>query len=137
MVEFNPARSNTPGLSELFRALADPTRRAMLQDLARGPRSVGELAAPYAISLAAASKHIQTLEHAGLVAREIQGRIHTCRLQAAPLHLGAEWLLHYRRFWTGKLDELEAILEAEDARTPKPAPGAPAPRRPRSPRRKP
>jgi DNA-binding transcriptional ArsR family regulator len=132
MVESNASR-----LNDLFRALADPTRRAMLQDLARGPRSVGQLAAPYAISLAAASKHIQTLEHAGLVAREVQGRVHTCRLQAAPLHLGAEWLRHYQRFWTGKLDVLEAILEAEDARTPKPSASAPAPRRPRSPRRKP
>ena len=91
MVEYNDAR-----LNDLFRALADPTRRAMLQDLAQGPRTVGELAAPYAISLAGASKHIQVLEHAGLVDREVHGRVHTCRLDAAPLHEGAEWLPPFR-----------------------------------------
>lgn len=124
---------NAPVLNDLFRALADPTRRAMLQDLANGPRTVGELAAPYAISLAGASKHIQVLEHAGLVRREVQGRVHTCRLDAAPLHMGAEWLRHYEKFWTGKLDALEAILKAEDAAKPTATPV----RKPRPPRRKP
>jgi DNA-binding transcriptional ArsR family regulator len=103
------------GLTDLFRALADPTRRAMLQHLAQGALTVGELAAPYAISLAGASKHIQVLERAGLVRREVQGRVHTCRLDAAPLHHGAEWIRHYERFWTGRLDALEALLRAEDA----------------------
>ncbi|QIL19423.1 metalloregulator ArsR/SmtB family transcription factor [Thermomonas sp. HDW16] len=106
-------------LNDVFRALADPTRRAMLADLAAGTRTVSELAAPYAISLAGASKHIQVLERAGLVRREVQGRVHTCRLDAAPLHHGAEWLRHYQRFWTGKLDALEALLKAEDAAVPK------------------
>ena len=124
MVEYNDAR-----LNDLFRALADPTRRAMLQDLAHGPRTVGELAAPYAISLAGASKHIQVLEHAGLVDREVHGRVHTCRLDAAPLHEGAEWLRHYERFWTTRLDALEALLRTADvpatparARARKPSP---------------
>ena len=73
-------------LDSLFRALADPTRRAMLRDLAAGPRTVGELAAPFDISLAGASKHIQMLERAGLIRREVQGRVHTCSLDAQPLH---------------------------------------------------
>ncbi len=124
---------NSPALNDLFRALADPTRRAMLQDLAGGPRTVSELAAPYAISLAGASKHIQALEHAGLVQREITGRVHTCRLDAAPLHMGAEWLSHYQSFWTGKLDALEAILKAEDEAKP----ASKTTPKPRTPRRNP
>jgi DNA-binding transcriptional ArsR family regulator len=126
MVDKSPER-----LDAVFRALADPTRRAMLRDLARRPRTVGELAAPYAISLAGASKHIQVLERAGLIAREVQGRVHTCRLDARPLHAGAEWIRHYERFWNHRLDALAALLEAEDA-----APAA-RPRKPRPPRRKP
>ncbi|QNN71026.1 ArsR/SmtB family transcription factor [Thermomonas carbonis] len=110
MVEYSDAR-----LNDLFRALADPTRRAMLQDLAAGPRTVGELAAPHAISLAGASKHIQVLEQAGLLDRQVQGRVHTCRLEAAPLHEGVEWLRHYERFWTTRLDALDALLRAADA----------------------
>ncbi len=115
MVEYDDIR-----LNEVFRALADPTRRAMLQDLATaGPRTVSELAAPFDISLAGASKHIQSLEQAGLVRREVRGRVHTCRLDATPLHTGMEWLRHYERFWNGKLGALAAILEAEDAVKPK------------------
>ena len=126
MVEYDDAR-----LNGLFRALADPTRRAMLQDLADGPRTVGELAAPHAISLAGASKHIQVLERAGLIRREVRGRVHTCSLDARPLHMGAEWMRHYERFWNSKLDVLEALLKAEDAKSAaKPA------RKSRPPRRK-
>jgi len=121
-------------LDEVFRALADPTRRAMLGDLAAGPCTVGELAAPFDISLAGASKHIQVLERAGLIRREVQGRVHTCSLDASPLHAGAEWMRHYERFWTGKLDALEALLKA-DAAAAKHA-GKPA-RKSRTPRRKP
>jgi DNA-binding transcriptional ArsR family regulator len=124
-------------LDAVFRALADPTRRAMLRDLAKAPRTIGELAAPFEISLAGASKHIQILERAGLIQREVQGRVHTCRLDARPLHAGAEWIRHYERFWNHKLDALEALLKAEDAA--KPAPKATSRRTParRSPRRKP
>lgn len=103
-------------LDTLFRALADPTRRAMLQALAAQPRTVGELAAPHDITLAGASKHIQVLERAGLVRREVQGRVHTCRLEATPLHAGAEWIRHYERFWTSRLDALEALLRADDTK---------------------
>src|SRR3546814_8563147 len=111
----------------------------MRHALAAGERTVGELAAPFDISLAGVSKHSQTLERAGLIQREVQGRVHTCRLDARPLHAGAEWLRHYERFWTGKLDALEAILKAEDAaRKPKREPTRkPAARNTRPPRRKP
>lgn len=103
----------SPALDDVFQALSDPTRRAMLQALARKPHTVGELASPFAISLAGASKHIQVLERAGLIRREVQGRVHTCRLDARPLHAGAEWLRHYERFWTLRLDALEQLLEAD------------------------
>ena len=89
-------------------------------------------------SLAGASKHIQVLERAGLVRREVQGRVHTCHLDARPLHAGAEWIRHYERFWNQKLDALEALLKAEGAaRAAKGKPVATAPRKPRTPRRKP
>jgi DNA-binding transcriptional ArsR family regulator len=101
-------------LDTLFHALADGTRRGMLASLADGPRSVGDLAAPHAMSLAAASKHIRTLERAGLVRREIQGRTHLCRLEPAPLTGVDDWLAFYRRFWSGRLDALEAALLADD-----------------------
>jgi DNA-binding transcriptional ArsR family regulator len=122
-------------LDAVFQALADPTRRAMLRDLATHPRTVSELAAPFDISLAGASKHIQVLERAGLIQREIQGRVHTCRIDARPLHAGAEWIRHYERFWNQKLDALEALLRAEDAvkakarSTAKPQPKSRPPRR--------
>ncbi|GAB3509603.1 metalloregulator ArsR/SmtB family transcription factor [Pseudoxanthomonas daejeonensis] len=125
---------NSQRLDSVFRALADPTRRAMLHELAAGPRTVGELAAPFEISLAGASKHVQALERAGLIEREIQGRVHVCRLDARPLHAGAEWIRHYEQFWTGRLDALEALLRADDARK---AAATPAPRKRASRRKKP
>ena len=132
MVDQSPER-----LDAVFRALADPTRRAMLHELAAQPRTVGELAAPFEISLAGASKHIQVLERAGLVQREVRGRVHTCRLDAHPLHAGAEWLRHYERFWDRKLDRLEALLRAEDAAQHGTKPANKPARKPRDPRRKP
>ena len=106
-------------LDSVFAALSDRTRRDMLARLAEGERSVGDLAAPFAMSLAAASKHIKVLEAAGLVRREILGRTHRVRLEAQPLHAGMEWMRHYEKFWTRSLDALAALLEAEDrAATP-------------------
>ena len=112
---FNHMVEHHAELDAVFRALADPTRRAMLRDLARAPRTIGELAAPHAISLAGASKHIQMLERAGLLTREVHGRVHTCRLEAGPLHAGAEWIRHYEQFWNSKLDALDALLKADQA----------------------
>ena len=108
-------------LDDVFSALSDRTRRDMLRSLAAGERSVGELAAPFAMTLAAASKHIKVLEQAGLVKRTIQGRTHLCRLEAQPLHTGLEWLRHYEQFWSQRLDALDATLRNEDraAATPR------------------
>lgn len=107
--------STTERLDAVFGAIADPTRRAMLRQLARSEHSVGELAAPFDMSLAAASKHIRVLERAGLVRREVRGRVHLCRLDTRPLRSGLEWLRYYEQFWTDRLDVLEAMLRAEDA----------------------
>jgi DNA-binding transcriptional ArsR family regulator len=101
-------------LDAIFHALSDPTRRAMLQGLAKGPRKVGDLAAPFDMTLAAASKHIKVLEKAGLVRRSVQGRTHVCSLDALPMHAGVEWMRHYEKFWNQQLDVLEALLVAED-----------------------
>jgi DNA-binding transcriptional ArsR family regulator len=113
----------TPKLNSVFHALGDETRRAMLFDLSGGARTVGELAAPFSISLAAASKHIKALENAGLIRREVRGRTHLCRLEPGPLASAHEWLGFYERFWTGRLDVLERLLRAQDARrSPPPTP---------------
>jgi DNA-binding transcriptional ArsR family regulator len=101
-------------LDAVFHALSDATRRAMLHTLATGEKSVGELAAPFSMSLAGASKHVKVLEGAGLVRREIRGRTHLCRLDAARLAEAQAWLRYYERFWTGRLDALDALLRAED-----------------------
>lgn len=102
-------------LDSIFHALADPTRRAMLRRLAGGERPIGELAQPFAMSFAAASKHVKVLESAGLVRRRVQGRLHFCRMEPAPLAEAADWLRFYERFWTERLDVLEALLgEAAD-----------------------
>jgi DNA-binding transcriptional ArsR family regulator len=101
-------------LDGIFRALADPTRRAMLRTLAAGERPIGELAAPFRMSFAAASKHVKVLESAGLVRRRIQGRRHLCRIQPAPLAAADEWLHFYRRLWTEQLNRLDSLLQAED-----------------------
>lgn len=108
--------SRSTVLDAVFHALSDPTRREMLASLAREPQKVGELAEPFDISLAAASKHIKVLERAGLVERSIEGRTHLCRLRVRPLHAGIEWLRHYERFWKGRLDALESLLREDDAR---------------------
>ena len=102
-------------MNEIFHALSDETRRAMLRDLAAGERTVSELARPFAMSLAAASKHIRVLEKAGLVRREIRWRTHICRLDAAPLQRARDELEFYAAFWTSRLDALDRLLRAEDA----------------------
>lgn len=106
-------------MDQIFHALSDATRRAMLRDLAGGERTIGELAAPHAMTLAAASKHIKVLEKAGLIDRQVQWRTHTCRLNAAPLAAAQQELAFYERFWTDRLDTLERLLREDDAQ-PKP-----------------
>jgi DNA-binding transcriptional ArsR family regulator len=97
-------------LDAVFHALADPTRRAMLQSLSAQERSVGELASPFRMTLAAASKHVKVLERAGLVRRTMRGRTHICRLDPDPLAGAHAWLEFYERFWTERLDALEREL---------------------------
>jgi DNA-binding transcriptional ArsR family regulator len=110
-------------LDTVFHALGDATRRRMLRDLAGGERTVSQLAEPFAISLAAASKHIKALENAGLIRREVRGRTHLCRLDPGPLASAHEWLRFYERFWTERLDVLERLLRKEDARQSHPPKG--------------
>ncbi|MEI8702035.1 MULTISPECIES: ArsR/SmtB family transcription factor [unclassified Mesorhizobium] len=106
----------TPQMDSVFHALGDATRRHMLRDLAGGERTVSQLAQPFAMSLAAASKHIKALENAGLIRREVRGRTHVCRLEPGPLASAHQWLGFYERFWTSRLDVLERLLREEDAR---------------------
>jgi len=107
---------DSPRLNAVFHALGDATRRAMLRDLSGGERTVSELARPFAISLAAASKHIRALEAAGLIRREVRGRVHWCALDPGPLASADAWLRYYERFWTARLDALHQLLREDDAR---------------------
>ena len=107
---FNPMVKEPHTLDRIFRALGDPTRRAMLRRLSRQEHTVGELAEPFHMSLAAASKHVKTLEQAGLVRRTVRGRTHYCQLNPQPLADADEWLRSYERLWTKRLAALEAML---------------------------
>jgi len=118
MVELAP-HAATDRLDAVFHALADPTRRAMLARLADEPSSVGALAAPHRMSLAAASKHIRALERAGLLRRQVQGRTHLCRLAPGALAEADRWFSLYRRLWTDSFDALDAVL-ADDSKGPTP-----------------
>lgn len=104
-----------PELDLTLAALADPTRRAMLERLAEGETRVTDLARPFGMSLNAVSKHIRVLERAGLVRRRRSGREHLLSLDPSPLHPVAAWIEHRRNPWTARLDELDALLEAERA----------------------
>lgn len=118
--------SESPQLDTLFHALGDPTRRGMLRQLTEGDRTVTELAAPYDMSLAAASRHIKVLESAGLIRREVRWRTHYCRLNAEPLAAAQDWLAFYERFWTSRLDILDRLLREENAKA-RPTPTPPKP----------
>ena len=98
-------------LDRTFQALADPTRRGMLASLAVEDKSIGELAAPFRMTFAGASKHVKVLERAGLVERRKAGRQQICKLKAAPLAEAENWLRQWEKFWTVRLDRLEAIIE--------------------------
>jgi DNA-binding transcriptional ArsR family regulator len=101
-------------LDLVFRALGDATRRRMLAQLATREHTVSELASPHRISLAAASKHIKTLERAGLVKRTVRGRVHYCRIDPRPLSKADEWLRGYERLWDVRLERLAALLRHPD-----------------------
>jgi len=108
------------GLDRTFAALADPTRRALLARLGQAEGlSVSALAEPFAMSLPAVMKHLDVLAEAGLVTRAKNGRTVSCRLRAEPMHEANEWFNQYQRFWSDRLDQLDAFLQA-DSRLPSP-----------------
>lgn len=111
MVEYE-----TPDLDRVFAALSDPTRRQLMRRLCIGPATVSELAQPIAMSLNAVSKHLKVLEQAGLVRREVQGRVHHLYLNPAPLAAAERWVNQYRQFWDARLDSLAAWLARDPER---------------------
>jgi DNA-binding transcriptional ArsR family regulator len=98
-------------LNRTFAALADPTRRRILEHLAHGDRCVTDLARPYSMSLPAVSKHLRVLEKAGLLRRRRHGRVHSLHLQAAPMQQASRWIEEYRRFWEESFDRLDQYLK--------------------------
>jgi DNA-binding transcriptional ArsR family regulator len=102
----------TIGLDSVIHAISDPTRRAIIERLAKGPARVTDVAAAHtrAMSLAAVSKHVKVLERAGLVRRAVNGREHTLELEAAPLRDVVRWASSFEQFWTERLDRLEAFF---------------------------
>jgi DNA-binding transcriptional ArsR family regulator len=114
--------NNQQALDSTFAALSDATRRGILARLASGEASVTELAKPYDMSLPAVSKHLRVLESAGLVARSKDGRVHRCRLEAAPMKSAADWIAHYRQFWEAQLDSLQRYLENSTEKEKQPWP---------------
>jgi len=101
-------------LDSVFAALADPTRRAVLNRLAGGSVGVSELAAPHGMSLPGFMKHLRVLEDAGLIERSKEGRVVSCELDAAPLQAASTWMAHYEKFWTEKLDSLARYLYQQE-----------------------
>jgi DNA-binding transcriptional ArsR family regulator len=115
MVDYTDAQ-----LDQAFAALADPTRRAILDRLARGDGpAVSEIAAPFAVSLPAVMKHLDVLARAGLIERAKTGRTVRCTLRAQPMETAMQWLTRYERFWTEKLDALAKFVEEESCPNPK------------------
>src|SRR6185295_15423181 len=125
-------------LDRVFSALADPTRRGVLDSLSGGSAAVSDLAAPSGMSLPGFMKHLRVLEEAGLIAREKEGRVVSCELSAAPMKSASTWMSHYEKFWNDKLDSLARYLyQQEELQTwNKPAfkPVNPATNPPKSPR---
>jgi DNA-binding transcriptional ArsR family regulator len=101
-------------VDEVFSALADPTRRAILGRLRSGEASVSELAEPFSVSLPAIAKHVRVLERAGLLTHRKTGRVRRCRIVADRMQLASDWLDGYRGFWTTRLDALARHLESVD-----------------------
>ena len=108
MVESSPA-----ALDHVFHALADSTRRAILRDVAAGSKTVGDLAQPHAMSLAAVSKHLDVLERSSLIRRERHGKQRIVSLNPHPLETAQDWLAFYQQFWSDRLDRLQTTLEKE------------------------
>jgi DNA-binding transcriptional ArsR family regulator len=102
----------TPTLDRVFYALANPSRRAMLRQLAAGRHNISELAQPLAMSFAGVSKHLKVMEEAGLVRRQVQGRSHVFEIDPATLETAEEWFNYYTELWEAQLDNLDAVLKS-------------------------
>jgi DNA-binding transcriptional ArsR family regulator len=100
-------------LSQVFAALADPTRRAIVARLARGPSTVGALAEPFAMSLPAVSRHLKVLEQAGLIERTVEAQWRRCRLRPHGLKPASDWLERQANFWAGSFDRLDKMFASE------------------------
>ena len=99
-------------LDGVFHALADPTRRSMVARLARGPATIGELGEPFDMTKPAVTKHIKVLERAGLLTREIDGRLHRCAIDLRPLAEAGHWVAEVRAFWEDRFDDLATYLDS-------------------------
>ena len=98
-------------LDTLFGALADGTRRGMIARLARGPATIGELGRPFDMTKGAVTKHIKVLERAGLLKRDVQGRVHRCEIDPRPLERAERWVAEVKSFWEGRFDDLSDYLD--------------------------
>lgn len=103
----------SPDLSLMFQALADPTRRAMVDRMTRGPASVSDLARPFAMTLAAVMQHLKVLEESGLVHTQKEGRVRTCRIDPAALRSAEDWIAERRTTWESRLDRLGTLLDED------------------------
>jgi DNA-binding transcriptional ArsR family regulator len=114
-LSFNQMVKSIGQLDSVFHALSDATRRSILRGLAKGEKTVGEIARPYNMSLAAVSKHLKVLENARLIKREKQGSFQLVKLNAEAMKPAQAWLAYYEKFWNRQLDALEQLLTEEDA----------------------
>ncbi|HEX4807654.1 MAG TPA: metalloregulator ArsR/SmtB family transcription factor [Bryobacteraceae bacterium] len=110
------AKARALRLDSVFHALSDTTRRSILRHVATGEKTVGQIAAPYPVSLAAVSKHLKVLEGAKLIHREKKGSFQMVRINAAPMREAEQWLAYYEKFWSEGLDALQNLLEREESR---------------------
>jgi DNA-binding transcriptional ArsR family regulator len=114
---------NNPAVDRVFHALAEPTRRALVERLSAGPMSVSDLAEPFDLTLAAIVQHLQVLEESGVVRTEKVGRVRTCRIESRGLSLAERWLSERRTLWERRLDRLGELL-ADNEDQPKPSPAS-------------
>jgi DNA-binding transcriptional ArsR family regulator len=110
---------NQLAVDRVFHALADATRRALVERLSQGPASVTELARPHDLTLAAVVQHLQVLEQSGIVHSEKKGRVRTCRIEPAGLAVAERWIAERRSLWERRLDRLGSLLEEEETAEPR------------------
>jgi DNA-binding transcriptional ArsR family regulator len=110
------AKAEALRLDYVFHALSDATRRSILRDVATGEKTVGQIAQPYPVSLAAISKHLKVLEGARLIHREKKGSFQIIRINATPMKEAGRWLAYYEKFWNQQLDALGNLLDREEPR---------------------